>query len=106
MTEHVQIHPYYNLAYGAVEIRVSRLENNKRLILSSSGWEPLEDGSFTAPTFMMNAGAAQELACRLWDAGFRPEQSKQSQGAYDARGNHLSDMRAIVFAKLNIERPS
>lgn len=105
MSEPIQIHPYFNLATDTVELRVTRMVENRREFLTSTGWEAPEQGSFIAPTFRMYPEAAQELASRLWDQGFRAEQSKQSQGAFEAQGQHLEDMRALAFAKLNVAKP-
>lgn len=101
----IEIQALMGLSHGAVELYVTRTENNRRQILTSTGWEDAEAGLYTAPSYLMERIAAQELANSLWSAGFRPEQSKQAQGAYDAQGQHLADMRAIAFDKLKVAKP-
>lgn len=53
------------------------------------------------PTFSMSLEDAQALMGSLWDAGIRPAQAK----AGDGQAKHLEDMRALVFAKLGVEKP-
>lgn len=57
------------------------------------------------PAFTMDKALAQALADELWRIGFRPTQGKQSEGEAGARMKHLEDMRAIAFAKLDVQRP-
>lgn len=57
------------------------------------------------PTVEMRPEDAQRLMDDLWHAGLRPTQGKQSEGVTAAQQAHLNDMRAIVFAKLEIEKP-
>jgi hypothetical protein len=83
----------------------SKDENGKRVFAQNIEWEASPEGFAVPATGELTYGEAQELANALWSAGIRPEQSKQSQGAYDAQGQHLADMRAIAFDKLKVERP-
>jgi hypothetical protein len=109
--DRIKIMAVLGLANGLVELYVTRepyvahAEKNVREILASTGWKEVEAGDYTSPSYLMERDAAQELANALWSAGFRPEQSKQSQGAYDAQGQHLADMRAIAFDKLRVAKP-
>lgn len=57
------------------------------------------------PAIEFREGEAQALIDALWSAGLRPTQGKQSEGVTAAQDRHLQDMRAIAFAKLNVERP-
>lgn len=103
--DRISIQALMGLSHGAVELYVTRTENNRRQILTSTGWEEVEPGDYASPSYLMERDSAQELANALWSAGFRPEQSKQAQGAYEAQGQHLADMRAIAFDKLRVARP-
>lgn len=53
------------------------------------------------PTISLSMESAQELMGSLWDAGVRPPQARVGDG----QAKHLEDMRAIAFAKLNVEKP-
>jgi len=66
-------------------------------------FQKVEPGSIVDPVINLEQESAQELANALWAAGIRPEQSMQAQGAYDAQGKHLSDMRAIAFKQLKMK---
>lgn len=59
-----------------------------------------------APALKLRDEDAQALIDALWSAGLRPTQGKQSEGAMNAQAAHLSDMRALAFAKLKVEPPS
>lgn len=65
-----------------------------------------EAGLLEEPTFTFRPEQAQALMDDLWNCGMRPTQGKQSEGVNAAQGNHLADMRAIAFAKLNVAPPS
>ena len=103
--DRVKIYPFTSFGTDRLELRVTRIAGNIEEVLGSDGWHPAVAGDFTAPSYLMRGEDAQELANRLWDNGIRPEQSKQSQGAHDAQGKHLEDMRSLAFAKLNVEKP-
>lgn len=63
------------------------------------------DGAYSEPFTRLNRADAQELIDSLWNAGLRPTQGRQSEGVTTAQAAHLTDMRAIAFAKLNITLP-
>ena len=66
----------------------------------------IEEGShYGDPMIRLEPDQAQMLADELWRIGFRPTQGKQSEGAGEAIGRHLQDMRTIAFSKLNVEIP-
>lgn len=67
--------------------------------------ERIERGQYVEPTFRLHGESAQQLMDDLWAAGFRPTEGRQSEGMASAQASHLADMRAIAFAKLNIEKP-
>lgn len=54
------------------------------------------------PSFSIPSGMAKNLMDELWRAGIRPSEGVPSG---DAQTAHLQDMRAIAFAKLNVEMP-
>lgn len=68
-------------------------------------FEKIDEGRFYDPVFRLEMRAAQELIDQLWNCGLRPTQGRQSEGATEAQGRHLADMRAIAFAKLEITKP-
>lgn len=69
-------------------------------------FEKHEEGAYVPPFTRLEARNAQLLIDSLWNAGLRPTQGKQSEGVVSAQARHLEDMRAITFAKLNMERPA
>ena len=79
--------------------------NGTRDAVINMTMQRVEPGSYYEASTRLDFAAAQQLADSLWNLGFRPTQSKQADGAMGAQGAHLSDMRAIVFAKLSIEPP-
>jgi hypothetical protein len=102
----MKIHTQFSMNRGCVELWMFEEKNGRRGFAENIVFKvPEAEGLYEAPTATMDLEEAQELANSLWNAGIRPEQSKQSQGAYDAQGKHLEDMRSLAFAKLNVERP-
>lgn len=57
------------------------------------------------PAIELVGSEAQALIDTLWSVGLRPTQGKQSEGVTAAQDRHLQDMRAIAFAKLNVDLP-
>lgn len=53
--------------------------------------------------FPLQRGEAQELFDQLWSLGFRPPAHEASE--FRAISAHLQDMRAIVFSKLEVQKP-
>lgn len=69
-------------------------QSGKRMIARSIGFEPLDDGLFTEPSFGIPLEAAQELFEQLWQQGFRPAKGHGSTAELDAaRKEHISDLR-------------
>lgn len=72
--------------------------SGKNSIARPMFFEEVEDGTRAEwPTFSLTPEEAQILSDQLWNAGVRPSGSKQSNGAFDAQGRHLEDMRRLVF---------
>jgi hypothetical protein len=68
--------------------------------------EPIADeGQAQEPFVRLDREAAQELMDDLWQCGVRPAGAAGSVGQLDATRKHLADIRAIAFAKLEIEPP-
>ena len=104
--EAMKIHPQYSMHRGCVELWMFEERNGKRGFAENIVFKvPEEEGLYESPTATMGLDEAQELANSLWSAGIRPEQSRQAQGAHDAQGRHLEDMRSLAFAKLNVDKP-
>jgi hypothetical protein len=68
---------------------------------------PVKEGDNpTEPTLTMSEKQAVALMDSLWRAGVRPMQArKEDPDQLTAVKAHLQDMRAIAFAKTNVERP-
>jgi len=60
-------------------------------------------GQPAQPFIKLEIQQAQQLIDELWQCGLRPSEGTGSAGSLKATENHLSDMRKIVFKKLNIE---
>ena len=69
-------------------------------------FESYTPGEYVRPFLQLTNPEAQKLADQLWSAGIRPSQGHNSEGVTAAQERHLTDMRAIAFAKLNIDTPS
>jgi len=54
----------------------------------------------------LHEAEAQVLMNSLWECGIRPTKEVTSTGQLGATEKHLADMRAIAFAKVNVERPT
>lgn len=57
-----------------------------------------------APLHIDRAGA-QVLMDDLWNCGIRPTDGAGTAGSMRATEKHLEDMRAIVFQKMEIQKP-
>lgn len=65
-----------------------------------------QDAAFAdAPVTRIDKDACQQLMDDLWYLGFRPERGEMSVGQVAAVSAHLQDMRALVFAKLEVAKP-
>lgn len=60
-------------------------------------------GNLGSPSFHLNQEEAQQLFDDLWLAGFRPTEGYKGPEAFVAQGEHLKDMRKMLFNKLGIE---
>lgn len=69
-------------------------------------FEEIEEGvAIESPFLRLQPEEAQQFVDAMWDAGLRPTKGRQSEEVTAAQANHLSDMRAIAFGKLNIPAP-
>jgi hypothetical protein len=57
------------------------------------------------PSFRLDRTEVEILFNQLWLLGFRPTETINEASRLAATQAHLADMRAITFAKLNIEPP-
>lgn len=64
-----------------------------------------QSAEWSAPVAAFHRDEAQDLMDQLWSIGFRPERGEMSVGQIAATEKHLTDMRAIVFAKLEVPKP-
>lgn len=68
-------------------------------------FEPRTEGMHIPAACYIANHEAQQLMDDLWACGLRPAAGRHSEGVTAAQDRHLQDMRAIAFAKLEIERP-
>lgn len=101
----IEIRAQHNFYADCTEIYIVENRDGKRFIATNVEFAELKEGEQHNPTLVVHSIASQRLANDLWSAGCRPEQSKQSQGAMEAKSAHLEDMRALAFSKLNVEKP-
>lgn len=71
----------------------------------SLSFEKIPESQYSPPFLVASREELQVLANTLWDCGVRPVQASGSIGQLGAINNHLSDMRAIAFAKLKVPSP-
>src|SRR3990167_8843816 len=113
MKELHRIHIEYSVFNDCYEVYVlgfdrDGLGNHVRSVLGEGGWEPVEDGGRTAPSFCVpRRGLAQspltDLANQLWSLDIVPAKAKGSAGQLEALQQHLRDMREVAFNRLKIE---
>jgi len=98
----MEIRAFANPAWDGVDL----YGRDREGIATGLTLEKREEGALMEPFARIDRRAAQTLIDSLWDAGLRPTQGKQSEGVTAAQLRHLEDMRAISFAKLNMEKPA
>lgn len=59
--------------------------------------------SIGGPSFHLNRKEAQQLFDDLWISGFRPTEGYKGPEAFVAQGEHLKDMRKMLFNKLGMK---
>ena len=59
----------------------------------------VREGEVPPQALRLSYGQAQELMDRLYAAGLRPTEQRDSAGALAATERHLQDMRRLVFEK-------
>jgi len=62
-----------------------------------------EPNTIMEPFMRLPIQTAQNLIDELWQCGLRPTEGTGSAGSLKATQNHLSDLRKIVFKKLDIQ---
>jgi hypothetical protein len=102
-SEELQAAAFYNEAKQAVElyIRIKNTHTGTMFPVVLERTEPKEPNEFCEPSALMTSGEAQALMDSLWRSGIRPTNHKSESALND----HLQDMRAIAFAKLEVPVP-
>jgi len=98
-----QAKAFYDGSFDLVSIY---LRDGRRYAKPVEMDENEERAVYREPVARITLEAAQMLMDSLWNAGLRPIAGKQSEGVTAAQAAHLTDMRAIAFAKLNIPTPT
>lgn len=62
-----------------------------------------EPGMICDPFLRLQIQEGQQLMDELWQCGLKPSEGTGSAGSLRATEKHLSDMRLIAMAKLNIK---
>ena len=64
--------------------------------------KPMEsEAIWRAPSFWLTMHNAKKLMDDLWNAGIRPTEMSETEGALKATKEHLADMRDIAFRFLD-----
>ena len=104
-TFHINRAPCFRDSYELYFIRWPDLGGAlPKQVLSMNGWLDCPEGSGIVP-ILIEAQDLIPLAGELWKSEIKPPEFFNSVGQQDATEKHLSDMRAIVFSKLNIRLP-
>jgi hypothetical protein len=111
MDKKINLHAHKNIARQVIEFYgfINRRDEDGRShifvpYLSYPDEEKVE-GEAADPVFELDVFQAQTLVNELWDQGIKPEQAKPRSGEIGAVKQHLQDMRAIAFNKLEIDKP-
>ena len=67
--------------------------------------EKMQEAVCHTASFTLTNENAQTLMDDLWICGLRPTDGAGTAGSMRAVENHLKDMRAIAFAKLEVTKP-
>lgn len=102
----LRFHCEYSLYADSFSLHIGQ-GNPLNAVAKPVEFEPHDPGTVRAdhPALRLRHEEVQALIDTLWSAGLRPTQGKQSEGVTAAQARHLEDMRALVFAKLKVERP-
>lgn len=93
---------FYRLWADDYGLFLVRDDGRTREVAVSIEWEARESGTVNPePPAALKREAVQILMNDLWSAGIRPSGQQNGEGVQ----KHLEDMRAIAFAKLNVEKP-
>lgn len=105
--EHVEIRAHHAPHKRCVELYVSAEDRRTGQWSHCQGivLVPALEGRSRKPTVEIPEDAAKQLMTDLWYAGFRPTDVQHATDAAQNMARHLADMRAIVFAKLEVTMP-
>jgi hypothetical protein len=85
-----------------------KLGNDRiRRVVTGLQWEELteEVRSRAVDSFRLSRAGAQSLMDKLYSLGLRPKESAYFNPALRATQEHLEDMRAIAFTKIEVDQP-
>jgi hypothetical protein len=93
-----------NIAKAGLELFVfsESVVGGPRTAMVGATWEGFEEGELPpAKPLLVHDQEAQLLFDELWQLGLRPTSEPSGEGIKA----HLEDMRAIAFAKMEIDKP-
>jgi hypothetical protein len=95
-----------NFGFALIELFIVKkhLETNKNYVWNGEKWIEHDIGTY-GNGVLLDKNTLQQLVDDLWSCGIRPNSAKGSAGQLSAVQSHLNDMRAIVFNKLEVEKP-
>jgi len=97
------IHTYRSPMAPGLDVYIGRGGS----IVTNLQFNELEEGATSEPC-MSGKDGEEFLRAALnaaWDLGLRPDGYLDVRESMKATNSHLQDMRAIAFAKLNVEKP-
>lgn len=93
----IQIIGGYDWSYDQLAIVICDRTPTQNLVAKPLVFEEHTEGLPKKPTVKLRRAEAQQLFDLLWKEGYRPADGTGNAGHTQALGNHLEDMRRLVF---------
>jgi hypothetical protein len=102
MNEFLRIAAHVNPMVDGIDFYiVEKGPHGSRRIARNVIMEPMEEWTSPPPApFWLTRDNAKKLMDDLWNAGIRPTERDETEGALSATKEHLKDMRDIAFGLL------
>ena len=80
----------------------NRQPDGSRRVITNMVYETIEEAvAFPRAPIWVTMDNAKKLMDDLWNAGVRPTEMSETEGALAATKEHLKDMRDIAFRSIN-----
>lgn len=78
-----------------------RADSDKVILLTEAVWQEVEPGMYHQDAGIpISREAAQDLMNQLWGMGIRPSERPDHQDILRAKGDHIEDLRKIIYQVL------